>query len=338
MYKFNNQFYLGKHLIKNHNKPYIIAEVGSNFNQSLKLAFKYVDLCKKLGANCIKFQLFKASDLLNKDHNSFNIFLKNELPIPWLKKISDYSKKKKIDFMCSPFSISAVDQLKKINISSFKVASSELLNFNLLQAISKTKKPIILSTGMATLEDVKLSLRYLNKLKVKKIILLQCTSNYPTKSVDLHLNVIETYKSIFNNMPVGFSDHSVSFNSPALAVSKGACVIEKHITLNNKNSGPDHFYALNPKKFSLMIKAINEAHLSNGSFDKTMHFLEKKYGRKKSLYFIKNIHKGKKVKFESFLIKNSNKGISPKNIDLILNKSLKKNVKINQLVKKEDFQ
>jgi len=337
MFKFANKFHLGLVQIKNYNRPYIIAEVGSNFDQNLNLAFKYIDLCKKIGVDCVKFQLFKASDLLSSDHKSYNLFLKNELPIKWLRSISNFAKKKKIDFMCSPFSVTAVKELEKINISCYKVASSELLNFNLLNALAKTKKPLILSTGLASIDEVKLSLSFLKIKKVKKIALLQCTSNYPTENKDLNLNVIDTYRNIFKNIPVGLSDHSRSFMSPALAVSKGACIIEKHITLNNNNEGPDHFYALNPINFKLMVNAVNNSHISNGNHEKKIHFLEKKYGRKKSLYYCKTLKKGQKISFDLILVKNSEKGINPKNIKKILNKRLKKNVSKNQIIRVGDF-
>ena len=139
--------------------------------------------------------------------------------------------------------------------------------------------------------------------------MLQCTSNYPTKIEDLNLNVIDTYKRSFNNIPVGLSDHSSSVLAPALAVSKGASVIEKHLTLNKNNSGPDHFYAMNPENFKMMMQNIDLAFLCNGSFIKKKHLLEKKYGRKKGLYFKKNLKKGRKISFSLIKVKNFKVGV-----------------------------
>jgi len=337
MIRFKNQFKLGKRKIKNYKQPYVIAEIGSNYDQNLKKAFQYIELSKKLGADCVKFQLFKASNFFEEKDKNYDLFKKNELPIKWLKKISTYCKKKKIDFMCSPFSAELVNHLKKINVSAYKIASSEILNFDLLHEVVKQKKPIFLSTGMATFNDVVLSLKYLKKKKVKNITLLQCTSNYPTKIEDLNLNVIDTYKRSFNNIPVGLSDHSSSVLAPALAVSKGACVIEKHLTLNKNNSGPDHSYAMNPKNFKMMMKNIDLAFLCNGSSNKKKHLLEKKFGRKKGLYFKKNLKKGRKISFSLIKVKSFKVGIRANDINKIINKKITKDVKIDQPIRKKDF-
>lgn len=337
MFNFKKKFSIAGKKIYNFGEPYIIAEIGSNYDQSLSKIIKYINLSKKLGAHCVKFQLFKASDLLEKNNKNFKIFQQNELPVKWLKKISKFCKKKNIDFLCSPFSIQAVKSLKEIHICAYKIASSEILNFDLLNEIAKQKKPIILSSGMANLEDVILSLNYLKKKKCRKIALLQCTSNYPTDIIDLNLNVINTYKKLFNDIPVGLSDHSSSTISPALAVAKGSCIIEKHLTLNNKNTGPDHSYAMNPKEFRIMIENIKIAQKCNGSFNKKMHLLEKKYGRKKGIYYLKNFKKQHLVTFKDICVKNFKQGIQAKKIELIINRKLLKNVKKNEPVKKGDF-
>ena len=337
MFNFKTKFKLGHAVIYNYCKPYIIAEIGSNYDQSIKKLFNYIDLAKKLGADCVKFQLFKASDLLDKKNKSYEIFKNNELPVNWLQKISLYCKKKKIDFVCSPFSVDAVKHLKKTNICAFKIASSELLNFDLINEISKQKKPIILSTGMASLDEVTLSLKYLKKKKIDKVVLLQCTSNYPTKIQDLNLNVISTYKKLYDNLPIGLSDHSSSALAPAFAVARGSCVIEKHLTIDKNNSGPDHFYAMNPSNFSEMVKNIKICHQANGTFRKKKHPMEKKYGRKKGIFYLKNLKKNQKISYKNITIKRFKIGIQAKDIELIINKKLKKDVIKHEPVKKGDF-
>ncbi len=337
MNNFENQFILGKRKIKNYGLPYVIAEIGSNYDQNLKKAIRYVELSKKLGADCVKFQLFKASNFFEENNKNFNLFKKNELPINWLKKISNHCKKKKIDFMCSPFSADLVIHLRKINVTAYKIASSELLNFDLLHEVAKQKKPIFLSTGMASFNDVILSLNYLRKKRVKKLALLQCTSNYPTEIHDLNLNVIDTYKRSFENIPVGLSDHSNSVLAPALAVSKGACVIEKHLTLNKSNLGPDHSYAMDPQSFKIMMKNINVAFVCNGSANKKKHLLEEKFGRKKGIYYKKNLKKGRKISFSLVKVKNFKVGIKANDINKIINKKITKDVKINQPIRNRDF-
>jgi len=337
MMNLNSKFLINKKIIKNFHRPYIIAEIGSNFDQSFVKAKKYVDIAKKIGADCVKFQLFKASDLMFKQNKSFKIFERNELSLVMLKKIFNYTKKKKIDLICSCFNPKYIDYLEKLNLPAHKVASSELLNIDLLKKVANTKKPIILSSGMANEKDVILAIKLLKRFGAKKIALLQCTSNYPTKLVDINLNVIDTYSKIFNNMPIGLSDHTTSVITPALSISKGACIIEKHLTLNNKGNGPDHFYALNPKKFKEMINLINYSFLCNGIKQKKMHFLEKKNGRKKSLFYNKNLAKNKKIRITDLTTKNDNRGISPRFIENILYKKLRKKVYKDNMLKTLDY-
>ena len=184
-------------------------------------------------------------------------------------------------FFASLFNSRYISNLEKINTPVYKLASSEIDNFTLLKKLSNTNKPLLISTGMTDLENINKTITFLDKLKVNKIALLQCSSLYPQNINDLNLNVIETLKNKFPNIPIGFSDHSESIYPPAFAVSRGACIIEKHITIDKNDKGPDHSYALTTEQFSEMIKLINEAYKAGGKFTKELHEIEKKTARRK---------------------------------------------------------
>jgi len=233
---------LGRQKIGQKYPVFVIAEAGINHNGSLTVAKQLVDVAKNAGANCIKFQTHITEKEMIKTNirpgkiskKSLWSIIKNcELSQKDEYKIHQYCKKKKIMFLSTPFSISAVDQLEKLHVPGYKIGSGEVTNLPFLEYIAKKRKPVILSTGMSEMFEIKQAVEIFKKKSVP-LALLQTTSEYPADYQDINLGVIEKLEKTFN-VPVGLSDHSLGIYTALGAVAKGACIIEKHITLDKKN-------------------------------------------------------------------------------------------------------
>ena len=318
------------------NSTYIIAEIGSNHNGKLELAKDHIIQAKKSGANAVKFQVFKSKYFFKKNTKSYKYIKKFEFNLKWINQIEKLCKKLKIDFILSFFNSNDLkpEIIKKID--AIKIASSEVINHDLIIKSAKTNKPIILSTGMSNLSEIYEAIELIKFNGNNKIFILQCSSIYPTLDNELNLNVIDTYKKMFN-YKVGFSDHSKSIISTLVAVSKGAKIIEKHFTIDNSLEGPDHFYALNPiqfKKMSLTIKRVNKM---LGSYNKKPLKNELKFCRRDSLFLNKNLKKNSKVKPQDFSIKQPQIGIPSKYLNKLGKMKLNRNLKSGSVLKWKDI-
>ncbi len=321
-------------------KIFIIAEAGVNHNNKLYNAFKLIDKAKKVGASAVKFQVFKTENYIQKDaplakyqmknskfSNQFELIKKLELSEKSLEKIINYCKKKKIQFLASPFDLWGVDYLKKKKIPIIKIPSGEINNIPYLEKVGALRRKIILSTGMSTDKEVSNALKILKRsgTKLKNITLLQCNTEYPTKLEDINLNVISTFRKKFK-VNVGLSDHSSSTVIPSAAVAMGAKIIEKHITLNRKMLGPDHKASLEPKEFKLMVQNIKDVLKALGSKKKKVTLSEKKniFIARKSIVAKKNILKGEFFNYKNLTTKRpGNKTSASKWYQLIGKRALK---------------
>ena len=247
-------------------------------------------------------------------------------------------KKKGLSFCCSFFDNKSLTILKKNNLSHFKIASSELSNFDLLSRLNFLKKNIIVSTGMADLSDVICSIEFLKKITNSKITVMHCSANYPLKYNNVNLNVIKLYKSIFPKESIGFSDHTLDNVSSIAAVALGATVFEKHITLNKKLKGPDHFYALEPNEFKNYINDLNNTSKCLGNETKTFLESERKESRKKGIYLKKNVKSGKILKIQDLYLKSPPIGIDAKYLTSILNFKSNKNLNIHSPLHWKDLE
>jgi sialic acid synthase SpsE len=322
---------------KNLKKPIIIAEIGSNYNQNLNTAFKLIDMAKSCGATYAKFQLFDAESLYSKNHKNYKIFKQNELNPKWIPKLINYCRKKNILFLASVFDRKSASIIAKNKITDFKLASSELNNFNLLKALSKYKiTNLIISTGMSSISDVIDTVNFCNYLNINNISLMQCSALYPAKYSQLNLNVIKTYKKMFN-LPIGFSDHSLSILPSVTAVGTGAIFFEKHITLDKNQNGPDHHYALNPEEFKQYVKEINFSYKCLGDEEKKYLYNEKLVSRNKGLYLKKDVIKNQVIDYSMIEIKSPPIGIEAKFLSKIIGMTFNKNIRKKEPIKWEDF-
>ena len=250
---------------------FIIAEAGINHNGSLKIAKKMVKAAKKAGADCIKFQThITEKEMIRSNIKPGNIskrtlwsIIKNsELSENEEQKIQRFCKENKILFLSTPFSVDAIERLEKINLPAYKIGSGELTNLPFLHKIAKTKKPVILSTGMSTIDEVRKSVNLFKK-RGSPLILLQTTSTYPSDYQDIRLGLIEKYQNMFR-VPVGISDHSIGIYIALAAVAKGACIVEKHFTLDKKMPGPDQKLSLEPYELEELVKGCKAVKLALG--------------------------------------------------------------------------
>ncbi len=330
-------------------KTYIIAEVGPNHQGSLNIAKDYIKKLSSIGVDAVKFQIGIADEIYsndafkpkyqqskkNRSKNILTLAKKRLLKFDNFKSLYKECKKHKVDFICSAFDLKSLKFLfKHTSFPFFKIASGEIHSLDTLNFISRKKKPILLSTGMSSLLDIKKSLKILNKFHKQDIIILHCVSNYPTKIDNLNLNFINTLKKKFN-YHVGFSDHSQELLPSLLAVSLGAKVIEKHVTLNKKWEGPDHKASLDIKEFKNLIKLIRKTENILGKEKKIITREEKlnSLASKKSCVTNVDLKKGNKILKKYISFKRPGTGLSPLEVKKIINRKVKDNIKKNSLIK-----
>jgi N-acetylneuraminate synthase/N,N'-diacetyllegionaminate synthase len=328
---------IGNKLINESKSCFIIAEIGVNHNGSLKLAKRLVDEAKRSGADAVKFQVFKVENLVMVRTKEHEMLKKLELPYSYFEELKKYCEKRKIIFLATPHNDDAIDFLESL-VPAYKIGSGDLTNSPFLEKVAKKKKPIILSTGMANLKEVKEAVKTIKRAGNNKIILLHCTTSYPCPLEDVNLRAMLTLKKEFN-LPVGYSDHTLGILVPIIAVAMGAKVIEKHFTLSKNLPGPDHKASLEPKEFKEMVKAIRDVEKALGSGIKKPTKNEEKIKKivRKSIIAKINIPAGSKITKEMLIIKRPGTGIEPKYINKIIGKIAKREIKKDSLIKFQDL-
>tara|TARA_B100001059_G_scaffold236132_1_gene284905 strand:+ start:15014 stop:16036 length:1023 start_codon:yes stop_codon:yes gene_type:complete len=327
-------------------KTLIIAEAGVNHNGNLDIAKKLIDVASKAKVDFIKFQTYKTKNLVSSNAkmadyqikntssnlSQFEMLKKLELSFSDFQELISYSKNKKIGFLSSPFDIESIDYLNKLEIDFIKIPSGEITNFPYLEKIASISKKVILSTGMSTLKEIESALDILTSknLKKKDITLLHCNTEYPTPFVDVNLKAMENLKNHFDIM-VGYSDHTLGIEVPIAAVALGACVIEKHITLDSKMEGPDHFASIEPKQLDSMVKSIRNIETAiSGSGIKTPSNSELKNINiaRKSIFTNCKIEKETVIEKKHLTTLRPGDGISPMNWNKIVGKTVNKKLPI----------
>ena len=324
---------------------FIIAEAGVNHNGSAELAKKLIDAAKDAGADAVKFQTFRAEKVVTqkaekaeyqktaKEESQYEMIKKLELTEYNFKELADYAKGNGVIFLSSPFDKESVDLLDELNVPAYKIASGEITNFPLLRYIAKKEKPIILSTGIATLGEVEEALNVIRSEGVEDVILLHCVSNYPARIEDVNLRAMETLKQAFK-LAVGFSDHTLGITASIAAVALGACVIEKHFTLDRNLPGPDHKASLEPDELKEMVKTIRDVEKTLGDGIKQPIINEeeiKKIARRSVIAKI-DISEGTVITEDMLDVKRPGTGIEPKYFDFIVGMRAKKDIKKSDIV------
>ena len=288
------------------NKTFIIAELSANHIQDIEIAKKTISAIKKSGADCVKFQTY-TPDTLTIDSKKDDFIIKGSIwdgksyydlykqaytPWDWHEELFAFAKQEGLICFSSPFDNTAVDLLENLNTPAYKIASFEINDIPLIEYTASKGKPMIFSTGIASLEDIKLALDTCKKVGNSQIILLKCTSSYPAPIEEANLRMIKKYSDDFDVI-TGLSDHTLGYLCPIIAVSLGARVIEKHFILDRSLGGPDASFSMNPEEFGYMVEKIGEVEKSLGEQNYILtdkQIKGKSFSR--SLYVVKDIKKG----------------------------------------------
>ena len=326
---------------------FIIAEAGVNHGGNIDCAKKLIDTAKWAGADAVKFQIFKAEDVVIpqaekaeyqknttcQDESQFDMIKKLELSEGEFRYLASYAKEKNILFLSTPFSYKSVDLLEEMGTSAYKIASGEITNFPLLEYIARKSKPIILSTGMSTQEEIGEALKAINEAGEKRIVLLHCVTSYPARIEEINLKAIETLRKAFN-LPVGLSDHTLGKTSSIAAVAMGACMIEKHFTLCRNLPGPDHKASLEPAELKELAEAVRDVEKAMGSGIKLPTLEEEKIKliARRSIVAATEIPKGSRITRDMLDIKRPGTGIAPKDLMAIVGKKAKDGIPKDSLI------
>lgn len=271
--------------------PYIVAEAGSNFDQSIDKARKLIDAATEAGADAVKFQLFRADILQPKSSELYDIFKSVELNADWVPDLARHAQERGLHFSASAFDMESLGVLEKVGVPFHKIASSEATKLDFVHRVATAGKPVLLSTGMCDMVDVEEAMAMCEAAGNRDVVLMQCGAMYPLPPELANLRVLQSFASRFRCV-VGFSDHTLGQVAAAAAVGLGATVFEKHFTLDRNSKGPDHSYALEPAELKAYVAGIHEAHRALGDGVKDMLPDERKFGRREGLYAARTLAKG----------------------------------------------
>lgn len=325
---------------------YIIAEAGVNHNGSFKLACKLVDEAKKAGADCIKFQTFQAKNLVSRnaqkaeyqkdttgEGTQADLLKRLELTYDEFLALKAYCDKVKICFLSTPFDFESIDFLNTIDMPFWKIPSGEITNYPYLLALARTRKPVVMSTGMCQISEIEAAINILRKNGTRTIKLLHCNTEYPTPFEDVNLKAMQTIRDVFG-LEVGYSDHTKGIEVPIAAVAMGATIIEKHFTLNCNMKGPDHKASLEPCELAAMVSSIRHIEKAIGTGNKIPSYSETKNIAiaRKSIVAKVNIKAGDEFTTDNITVKRPGTGISPMRWNEILGTKAIRDFKEDELI------
>jgi N,N'-diacetyllegionaminate synthase len=330
---------------------FLIAEAGVNHNGSLKIAKQLIDAAFRAGADAVKFQSFRTEEIVTPrapkadyqkkytgEKSQFDMLKKLEFSEEQFLELVKYAKKKGIMFLSTPFDAGSADFLYGTGMPIFKISSGDLTNIPFLRHVAAYKKPVILSTGMSTLEEIREAVKAVYSKGNRRLTLLHCTSNYPAEYKDVNLRAMETLSEKFK-LPIGYSDHTRGIEVSVAAAAMGARVVEKHFTLDRKLPGPDHKASLEPGELGQMIQCIRNIEKAMGDGVKKPVSSEdniKKIARK-SIVACCDIPKGTKITEEMLAVKRPGTGILPGDFNKVIGKKTVINIKKDNLIRFKDL-
>ncbi len=335
------EFKIESRAISSAESPYIIAEISGNHNGSLDEALKIVDAAHEAGAHAIKLQTYTANTMTIKSQKPdfmisnglwagkslYELYEWAHTPWEWHEKIFQHAQDLGLTAFSSPFDDTAVDFLESLDVPAYKIASFELTDIPLIKKVALTGKPIILSTGMATLNDIQLAVKSIEQTSHSPICLLHCVSGYPTPINEINLRGIELLIENFK-YPIGLSDHTLTTLTSVCATSMGANIIEKHITLNRKNGGPDCEFSLQPEEFSRLCQDVKLAFSCLGNRENKLKESEKDNMQfRRSIYVVKDIKKNQMLTKENIRIIRPSYGLAPKNYEDVIGCRINQDIK-----------
>ena len=331
-------------------KKVLIAEAGVNHNGNLAIGEKLIKAAKKAGADCIKFQTYKAKSLTTKNAKRFwswkgekkkkgsqfdSYSILDQFNFEEYKALYNLCKKYKIEFQSTPFDVDSVKLLEKLNVNTYKIASCDITNFLLLEKIARTKKPIFLSTGASNLHEIQQAVNFIKRFN-KKIVIMHCILKYPTPIDKINLKSIEVLKKKFKEYFIGFSDHTLGTLAPTIAASLGASVIEKHFTIDKTlKKSADHWLSVDQNELKVIARNIKDVQNSFGTFEKKSFKWEKiaRDNARRSLVASKNINKNEIFTKENITAKRPGTGKAKANEYFhYLGKRAKKKYKLDDMI------
>ena len=344
---------IGDRLVGPDHPVFVIAEAGVNHNGELRLAKALIDVAVEAGADAVKFQTFHADLLATSEapkaayqlqttaaeESQFEMLRRLELSTEAHRELRSYCGELGIAFLSTPFDERAVDMLDELGVPAFKISSGDLTNSPLLEYAACKKKPIILSTGMSDLAEVIEAVSVLHAAGCENPILLHCVTNYPAEPVEVNLRAMQTMRAAFN-VPVGFSDHTEGIDVTLAAVAMGACVIEKHFTLDRSLPGPDHRASLEPPELGQLVQSIRrvEAALGHGRKVPTASELETAKVARRSLVAATNIPSGATVEREMIVLRRPGTGMPPAEITTLLGRRTRREIPAGSLLDSDMFE
>lgn len=348
---------IGKFNINNYDAPYIIAELGANHNGQVKLAKELINMAKKTGCHCVKFQSWTKDSIFSAKSYRDNIFCKDDyrnrtdytlekivekfsLSEDDLSELKTYCDDLEIDYSCSVFSKREVDFLvDELKVVFIKIASMDINNLPFLQYIAKKGTPIVLSTGLSSLSDIDQAVRTIESCGNTKIIILHCVSHYPPKDENVNLNNIGMLRRCYPEYPIGFSDHTIGFSIPLAAVAQGACIIEKHLTLDKNMFGWDHKVSADKEEMEIIVKGAQRIHKALGQYNRVLYIedLEKQKAFRRSLVSNRDLKEGEIITQDVIEFKRPGTGISPLELKYVIGRRLVKDVNKDELLHWENF-
>jgi len=342
---------IGNYTIGNNHKPFVIAEMSGNHNQSLQRALDLVDAAAAAGAHALKLQTYTADTITMEgaytiqDKNSlwdgkelYDLYKQAYTPWEWHKPIFDRAKEKGMEAFSSPFDETAVDFLESLNVPAYKIASFENTHHPLLKKVAATGKPVIVSTGVSTMQDIEESVAVLKKAGCKDIILLKCTSTYPATPENTNLLTIPDMMNKYQCM-IGLSDHTMGTGVSVAAVALGARVLEKHFTLRRADGGVDSAFSLEPEELKALVTESERAFLALGKIQYGIQTAEEKSKFfKRSIYVSKDVKKGEVFSADNLKIIRPAIGIEPKYWDEVIGKTALVDIKKGQPLSFDLFQ
>lgn len=330
-------------------KTYIIAEMSANHAGDINRAKAIIRAAKEAGADCIKIQTYTADTItIDCDNeyftvkndawqgeNLYHLYARAYTPWEWQKELKEEADRVGIDFFSTPFDKTAVDFLESIGVEFYKIASFEVVDIPLIKRVASTGKPIIMSTGMATTEEIEEALAAMKECGNENVILLKCSSNYPAIIEDMNLCTIKDMQERFN-VPVGISDHSLGHLSTTVAVSQGACVIEKHFCLDKETDNADVSFSMDPKEFSEMVRSVREVEAALGQVTYGVSAQEHdSYMARKSIFVTKDIKEGDTFSEENIRVIRPSYGLKPKYYETILGTKASQDIAFGTPLSKE---
>jgi len=323
-FTFAKAIKIGSRVVSHNRAPFFIAEAGVNHNGELDCAYRLIDAAKRVGADAVKFQSFRAERLVskktpkvayqqsttNRDETHYDMLKKLEIDEQFQRKLFRYCREQRILFLSTPYDVPSARFLDRLGVPAFKIASADIVDLPLHEFVASTGKPVIFSVGMASLGEIEHILAIYRRHQNPKVIMLHCVSNYPASAESLNLAVINTLRSAFGTL-VGYSDHSLGNVAGIVAASLGACVFEKHFTLDKNAPGPDHQASAEPEEFRSLVCAIRLVPHVFGSSVKIVQAEEASMRSisRKSLVALSDIPKGVRIRQHMLTLKRPGSGI-----------------------------